>query len=112
MSDTVIIVLIVAIAVIIVLVLFRNQLKRFGIRADEKGIQAELETQDRSEGSSATGQPPGTQKRAGVRISGTTQAGRDNVVEVSRDDVEIENVKQLGESQQIRVKPDESADEE
>ena len=112
MSDTVTIVLIVAIAIIIVLVLFRNQLKRFGFRADEKGIEAELETREKSEDTSAARQSPEAQKRAGVRITGTTQAGRDNIVEVSRDDVEIEDVKQLGESQQIRVNPDESAKED
>jgi hypothetical protein len=97
MSDTVTIVLIVAIAVVVVLIIFRKQLSRFFIQADQEGIKAELETHEQATASSDD---------ASVRISGSKQLGKSNVLEVQRDDVIVEDTLQAGEDQRISVKAD------
>ena len=102
MSDTVLVVLIVAVAVVIVLIIFRKQLSRFFIQADQEGFKAELETQEQTTTAS---------ENAGVRISGSKQLGKRNVVEVEQADVVVEDTLQAGEDQKISVKPDPSADE-
>ena len=99
MSDTVLVVLIIAITVIVVLILFRKQLSRFFIRANKEGVEAELQTHEQEK-------PAG--EKAGVSISGNKQIGRDNVIDVGRDNVEVEDNLQLGEGQQIKVRPEKS----
>lgn len=100
MSDNVWIVLIVALTVIVVLFLFRRQLSSFFLRAGKDGLETRLETRD------TPGNAPGDGSDASVNISGTRQIGRKNKIRVSRPDVNISQVDQIGSEQQIDVQPD------
>jgi len=101
MSDTGLIVLIIAVAVVVVLYIFRNQLSRFFIKANQEGITAELETREPSAKST---------EKAGVRISRSRQFGKGNILEVQRDDVVIEDPLQVGKVQKISVTSDPTTD--
>ena len=97
MSDTVLITLIVAATVIILLFMFRRQLSRFGIKANKEGIEAELETRDPS------AMPD---RQDGVIISGAKQFGKEQVIDVGRENVTVEDTRQVGTGQKIIVRPD------
>lgn len=101
MSDNVLIVLIIAVAVIVILILFRKQLSRFFIKANRDGVEAELQTTRGQET-----QPTPAGDKASVTISGNKQIGRENAIDVGRDDVAVEKNLQLGEGQDIKVRPD------
>jgi len=97
MSDTVVIVLIVVVAIIVILFLFRKQMSRFFIKANKEGLEAQLETH--RENQSHT-------KPKSVRITETSQNGEGHVIDVSRDDVEIDKVKQTGKKHKLTARPE------
>ena len=105
MSDTVLVVLIITVAVVIVLYVFRNQLSRFFIKANQEGIEAELQTRDSSSAGGGAGGSTG--KSAGVNISRNVQAGKGNVIEVGRSNANVSENKQLGEENVIRARTEE-----
>lgn len=104
MSDTVLIVLIITIAVIVVLWIFRKQVSRFFIKAGKEGLEADLTTREPSSGA-----PANSGGRPGVVISGNKQLGKKNTIDVAQPDVAIEDNLQVGEEQQINVRPDPGA---
>jgi len=105
MSDTVLIVLIVAVAVVVVLYVFRSRLSRFSIRANQAGLDAELQTRDSSSAGGSAGGSSG--KSACVNISRNLQAGKGNVIEVGRSNANVSDNKQLGEENVIRAQTEE-----
>lgn len=104
MSDTVLIVLIITIAVIVVLWIFRKQVSRFFIKASKEGVEADLTTRE-----PASETKPASEARPGVTISGNKQIGKKNTIDVGQSDVAVEDNLQLGEGQQIKVRPDPGA---
>jgi hypothetical protein len=107
MNDAIWIALIIAGAIIVVLYMFRGVLARFFFKAGHEGVEASLETRDQTTGSAtASPTPP---PRAGVNISGNQQIGRENKIEVGRQDVNVSDNTQLGEKQEIKVQPENAA---
>ena len=98
MSDTVLVVLIVAATVIVVLYMFRRQLSAFLFKANKDGLEAELKTHAPDE--TKTGDSHG------VQISGNRLVGKENEIEIGRDDVGVDDNILLGKKQKIQVKPD------
>jgi len=110
MNDTVLIVLIITIGVIVILLLFRNQLSRFLFKANREGIEAEMETHNTREGkAAAAASPAATSGAESVTISRNKQVGRDNVIDVGRANVAVEENLQRGENQEITVRPEPSS---
>jgi hypothetical protein len=105
MSDTVLIVFIIAIAVVVVLVIFRKQVSRFFIKAGKEGLEADLETREPASPTTTTAGSP-----ASVVISGNKQIGKANKIDVAQSDVAVDDNLQLGEGQQIKVRPDPGAE--
>lgn len=106
MSDQVLTVLIVTVAVLVVLYLFRRQLRRFVFKVNEGGIHAELETHDPTRASDGPRQPAMPSKGGSVNIIRNRQIGKGNVIEVGRDNVNVDDNTQLGQDQKIVARPD------
>lgn len=102
MSDTVLVVLIIAVAIVIVLLVFREQLSRFIFKANKEGIEAQLDTRQEQDAAKP-------RRQAGVTISKNKQFGKGNVIDVGRNDVDVEDNTQLGEDQKIMARPDNPA---
>lgn len=98
MTETVQIALIVAAAVVVALLaivmLLRKRLHKANFEMSDKGVSAGFSTEGRAVS------PP----RAGVSISGNTQKGQHNAIEVEQSDVEIQNNRQDGDNHRIQVK--------
>lgn len=77
MTEQVLITLIIAAAV--VLVVFRDRLSAFGFKISPKGGNASMKTHG-----------------PGVTISDVKQMGKENVIEVNRSNVHVQNVEQRG----------------
>lgn len=107
MSDTVIIALIIAVVILAALIIFRKQLSRFFFKAGKDGIETGLETRAGSSAAGAAAPPPAAAgEHTSVTISGNRQIGKEQKIDVGRSDVAVTDNFQLGEGQQITVRPD------
>lgn len=106
MSDTVLIVLIITVAVVVVLLIFRKQVSRFFIKASKEGVEADLTTREPAPAATPTSS---SESRPGVVISGNKQIGQKNTIDVAQSNVAVEDNLQVGEEQQIKVRPDPGA---
>ena len=104
MNSTVWIVLIVAAAVIVILYMFRGTLSRFFLKANKEGLEAELETREPTDATSASA-GKGVSGHS-INISGNRQIGRDNEIAVERPGVNIIDNLQVGDEQTIQVEAD------
>jgi hypothetical protein len=94
MDPKVQIVVIIAVAVVVVLLFYRNHLSKFKLKASEKGIETELDTDK--------GKTQG--KDEGIIISGNKQIGKDNKIKVSNiDKAKITENTQKGDQQEIDI---------
>jgi hypothetical protein len=96
MSGEVWTVLIIAGAVVIVLVLFRDRLRNFRLRADHKGVDVNLQGQPRKEAVGGAG---------GVVIQGNRQFGWKHLIGVGRRAIVRDNI-QAGSDNKIVARPD------
>jgi hypothetical protein len=94
MNPKVQIVLIIAAAVVIVLIIYKNRLSKFKLKANEKGVETELNADD--------GKTQGNND--GIVISGNKQIGKDNKIKVSSlNKAKIDKNTQKGDRQEIDV---------
>ncbi len=97
MNDTVWIALIIALAVIVVLWMFRPVLSRFFLKVGKEGVEADLETRERSS------QQPTTFRRFLTNVSRNWQIGRGNKVRIEQSGTNFEGNVQAGEEQEYEV---------
>ena len=102
MSETVQIVLIISVAVIVVLIIFRERLSRFMLKAGKDGLETELETQKKA-------QKPTAHRKGDLSITGNKQVGRGNIIDVERSDSNVDNNLQLGDNQRITAHQEKSS---
>jgi hypothetical protein len=120
MSDTVIVALIIAIVILAALVIFRKQLSKLFVKISPNSVEAGLETHQVSDPAQVVAAPPpatqappaGAGERASVTISGNKQIGVKQKIDVGRPDVAITDNLQLGEDQEIVVRPDQDSGEQ
>ncbi len=86
MNNTVLIALIIAVAVVIILIVLKDRLGKFSLKANPDGINANLEA-----------------RSGGVTISKSKQTGKGHDMTVSRDDVTITEYEQDGEEHKLHV---------
>lgn len=94
MSNTVLIVGIIAITLIVIIVILRPMLSRLFIRADQTGIEGEVETHLLEEKDN---------NHSRLTVKGNTQVGSKNKINVKADEAEITNNTQLGNKQTLDV---------
>ncbi len=101
MSERFWIIVVVAVGVLLLILILRSQLKRLAFKV--AGVEAEVETHGAESASRAAAEP--IKRRAGINISDVNQAGSDNVIDVGRDDVNIERLSQKDKNKVV-VRPD------
>ncbi|MCP4701768.1 MAG: hypothetical protein GY862_33650 [Gammaproteobacteria bacterium] len=88
MNDGIWIALIIGAVVAAVVFVLRGNIQKFRLRADKKGVDAEV----------------GTHEKTMQEISDIEQNGKNHSIATARGDTHIRNVKQSGESCKINVK--------
>ncbi|MFL5385110.1 MAG: hypothetical protein ACJ8GN_21525 [Longimicrobiaceae bacterium] len=91
-------IIVAAIVAIAIVLAYRKNAKRIHLGVNKHGASAEVETHQQA---SSTSTRPG-----GVRISDSSQTGKDHTITVSRADVDIERFRQKGERQTLQVTED------
>jgi hypothetical protein len=86
------------IVAIVIMLAYRNRAKNIHLDVNKHGASARVETHEQAGSASAR---PG-----GVRISDSSQTGKDHAITISRADVDIDHFRQKGERQVLQVTED------
>ena len=98
MSERFWIILVVAIVILLVVLMLRRKLKSLALKG--MGMEAEVQTHNADSGAGPKAEGA---KQPSVNIRDFSQDGSGNVLNISRDDVNVERIKQKGIDQKINV---------